>query len=276
MENKFREERSIDAIIDAKEKAIIALYAKQNNIDEENAKSVYLYSKLRNVIRDKESGLYLESPYYILERYSEYITPINLGINMEGRPIVPHLAKLNNMCFSAISKFPYYSLLQPISFELVTEQPARHFARLAQYALIRENNRLNNINVVNHIIIAGNPGLGRTTLADMLAAEYRELGIVPKGKLVEIAEGGLVWKYLEEDNQLVDMNLLMIVAGYVDTMDDFWRSHPKLKNNFTNIAHYKKYYPKETIDIYTSYCNEEEDEGLLEERMDMKSVLEAL
>jgi Cdc6-like AAA superfamily ATPase len=47
-----------------------------------------------------------------------------------------------------------------------------------------------------HLVFTGNPGTGKTTVARLLAAIYRTLGVVEKGQLVETDRSGLVAGYV--------------------------------------------------------------------------------
>ncbi len=47
-----------------------------------------------------------------------------------------------------------------------------------------------------HMVFTGSPGTGKTTVARYIAAIYKELGILPKGHMIEIDRGGLVAGYL--------------------------------------------------------------------------------
>lgn len=90
MRKNIYEECNIDAIIRAKERAIIELYAKRKNIDRTVAEGIYMNSKLRNIIRDKGSDLYLESAYYILNRYSGYLVHRNIDVESSNKEFVRH------------------------------------------------------------------------------------------------------------------------------------------------------------------------------------------
>lgn len=74
-----------------KEIEIVNLYAKKVDISIEEAEEVYRCSRLRKIIRDKNTALYLESPYFILERYSEYMDPVPIR-TLHARHATPVMA----------------------------------------------------------------------------------------------------------------------------------------------------------------------------------------
>lgn len=50
--------------------------------------------------------------------------------------------------------------------------------------------------MTHHLVFTGNPGTGKTTVARIIAAVYRDLGVVSKGHLVEVDRAQLVASYV--------------------------------------------------------------------------------
>lgn len=97
---------------------------------------------------------------------------------------------------------------------------------------LRESKGLKSSPISYHCVFTGNPGTGKTTVARIVAAIYKELGILKKGHLVETDRSGLVAGYVGQTaiktNAVIDSALdgvLFIdeayaLAGY-DSGNDF-------------------------------------------------------
>ena len=61
---------------------------------------------------------------------------------------------------------------------------------------LREERGLKNSKMSYHLVFTGNPGTGTTTIASLIASLYYQIGVLPKGQLVEVDRGLLVAGYV--------------------------------------------------------------------------------
>jgi stage V sporulation protein K len=74
----------------------------------------------------------------------------------------------------------------------------------------------------------------------------------PEGDYVPEAVGTLV-KEMEDNRE----DLAVIVAGYIQEMQDFIKSNPGLKSRFADYIHFEDYSPSEMLEIFRRMCEEE-------------------
>lgn len=172
-----------------------------------------------------------------------------------------------------------------------------------------------------HLIFAGNPGTGKTTVARMVAGIYKELGIVSKGQFVEVDRSKLVGQYVGQtakivhevvkqsvggilfideaytlinddsfkdsfghealDTLLKEMedhrnNLVVIVAGYTNMMEKFIESNPGLKSRFKKTILFEDYSPEEMLQIFESYCEQDNNVIYEEARMNLLHMFQEI
>lgn len=105
---------------------------------------------------------------------------------------------------------PMEELLTLIGLSEVKEEVSAlaNFVKIQQE---REKNGMKAVGLSYHCVFTGNPGTGKTTVARILAAIYKDLGILKKGHLVETDRSGLVAEYVGQTavktNNIIDSAL---------------------------------------------------------------------
>lgn len=200
----------------------------------------------------------------------------------------------------------------------------KRLLNLIQVQKMREAQGMKCTSISKHMVFAGNPGTGKTTVARLLADIYKYMGVLPKGQLVEVDRSGLVRGYIGQtatrtqevieeamggvlfvdeaytltvnkgegdfgqeavDTLLKAMEdhrdeMVVIVAGYTDLMEEFLCSNPGLKSRFSNYILFEDYTADELMEILKSMINgqeyvlsedaEQRAEKIIEERIKNK------
>ncbi len=177
------------------------------------------------------------------------------------------------------------------------KKEVKNLINMATVYKLRRDNDLPTTDISLHMVFSGNPGTGKTMIARFMARVYHSLGLLSKGKLVEVDRSGLVAGYigqtaiktakvLEEakgsvlfideaytltsktendfgfeavDTILKAMednrdDLVVIVAGYIELMEEFIDSNPGLRSRFNKYIDFKDYTAEEMLEIFKLNC----------------------
>lgn len=76
------------------------------------------------------------------------------------------------------------------------KEEVRSLINLIKVRNLRKQHHMPLMDMSYHMVFTGNPGTGKTTVARLIAAIYRELGLLSKGTLIETDRSGLVAGYV--------------------------------------------------------------------------------
>ncbi len=89
----------------------------------------------------------------------------------------------------------FEEIMELIGLTSVKEEIRRLRARLTVQKH-KKKHGLNASTITLHMVFTGGPGTGKTTIARLLAKLFGQIGILPKGHLVEVDRSGLVAEYM--------------------------------------------------------------------------------
>ena len=72
----------------------------------------------------------------------------------------------------------------------------RSLMNFIKIAKIREERGMEKTKMSYHLVFTGNPGTGKTTIARLIASLYYQIGVLPKGQMVEVERSQLVAGYV--------------------------------------------------------------------------------
>ena len=117
------------------------------------------------------------------------------NINLISKDDIPSIEQLNNSNEVKTKKSAKETLNGLIGLKQVKEQMA-DFEAYVKFVKKAEENGLNIPSSNLHMIFAGNPGTGKTTVARIIAQLLYEIGVIHENKLLEVERKDLIGEYI--------------------------------------------------------------------------------
>ena len=162
-------------------------------LDIRNCKVTHKAERRMHVIKDDISA----REYVFATETAEDFLRLDrfLSINVLKKRNTENRKSTGIMSVLQFRKNPYERLDRLVGLEGIKKD----IKDTASFALVQKKRRelgLHNVPVSLHLVFTGNPGTGKTTIARMLAAIYKDIGVLSKGHLVEVDRSALVAGYV--------------------------------------------------------------------------------
>lgn len=225
------EDYSVDELMD-----IAGKYCNDNNYYMTTEAETALRNKVVSDLKGKDRTF--GNGRYILEILTNNILQnMSVRLGKIDNPSFVQLMKIEREDIPAIKILdnPFDRLHGMIGLKNLKMELERHLNMVRMMKKRNEMGILSNIPPL-HMAFLGNPGTGKTTVADLIGEIYASLGILSIGKVVCVERKDLVGQYIGETERIVS-EVLKKAKGNVLFIDEAYTlCHSENPNDFGRIA----------------------------------------